>query len=149
MNMFILPICIISLAISICENLTSGTRLGKQIKFLLSLILLTVIFKPFSDGVSLPDIPEIPDITELEEYSQEFFSQETADMIAENISRKLVDELLKNNINTDFIETEINISDSDSISINRVTVGTDNFKQAEKIIKDNLGEETEVLNGYS
>ncbi len=145
MNVFILSICIISLAVSISENLTSGTKLGKQIKFMLSLILLCVIFRP-SD---IPDMPDIPDIPELEQYSRDFYNQEMADRIAENISQTLADALLKDGVSTDFIQTEINISDSDSISINRVTVGTDNFPKAEKIIKDNLGEETEVLNGHN
>lgn len=145
MESAVLSVCIVSLAISISENLTAGTRLGKQVKFILSLILIAVIFRPFSDNISLPDIPDIP---EFQQYSDEFYNNEMKMRISENISEAFEDELLKNGINTDFIDTDINISDSDSISINSVTVGTDNFQRAEMIIKENLGEETEVLNGY-
>ena len=145
METAVLSVCIISLAVSLSENLTSGTKLGKQIKFLLSLIVISVIFRPFSENISLPDIPDIP---EFQQYSDEFYNNEMKNRISENISKTLEDELLKNGINTDFIDTDINISDSDSISINSVTVGTDNFQRAEIIIKENLGEETEVLNGY-
>lgn len=145
METAVLSVCIISLAVSLSENLTSGTKLGKQVKFILSLIVISVIFRPFSENISLPDIPDIP---EFQQYSDEFYNNEMKNRISENISKTLEDELLKNGINTDFIDTDINISDSDSISINSVTVGTDNFQRAEIIIKENLGEETEVLNGY-
>lgn len=148
MESAVLSICIVSLAVSVSENLVSGTKLGKQIKFILSLILIAVIFRPFSENAVLPDIYEIPDIPDFRQYSEDFYNDEMKSRISENISETLEDELLKNGIHTDFIDTDINISDSDSISINSVTVGTDNFQQAERIIKENLGEETEVLNGY-
>lgn len=148
MESAVLSICIVSLAVSVSENLVSGTKLGKQIKFILSLILIAVIFRPFSENAVLPDISEIPDIPEFKQYSEDFYNDEMKSRISENISETLEDELLKNGIHTDFIDTDINISDSDSISINSVTVGTDNFQQAERIIKENLGEGTEVLNGY-
>lgn len=148
MESAVLSICIVSLAVSVSENLVSGTKLGKQIKFILSLILIAVILRPFSENAVLPDISEIPDIPEFQQYSEDFYSSEMKLHISENISKALEDELSKNGIHIDFIDTDINISDSDSISINSVTVSTDNFQQAEKIIKENLGEEIEVLNGY-
>lgn len=148
MESAVLSICIVSLAASISENLTAGTKFGKQVKFILSLIVISVILRPFSDGIALPDISDIPDTPEFQQYSDEFYNSEMKSRISENISETLESLLLENGINTEFIDTDINISDSDSISINSVTVGTDNFQQAERIIKENLGEETEVLNGY-
>ena len=56
MESAVLSICIVSLAVSVSENLVSGTKLGKQIKFILSLILIAVIFRPFSESAVLPDI---------------------------------------------------------------------------------------------
>jgi len=149
MESTIISVCIISLAISVSENLTAGTKLGNQIKFILSLMLIAVIFRPFSDNAVLPDISGIPDIGDIQVYSDDVRNQELANQISENISEALRNEMEKKGFSPAFIETEVNISESDSISINRVTVGTDNFPEAEKIIKENLGEETEVLNAYS
>lgn len=149
MKALVLSVCIISLAMSIAENLTSGTRLGKQIKFILSLLLISVIFSPLSDGMTLPEIPEIPDINKIQEYSQEAYSNKLADEISENISEALKNLLEQNGINIYFISTEVNISEQDSIFINKVTVSTDNFPLAERIIKENTGEETEIINAYN
>lgn len=149
MESIILSICVISLAASVGENLTAGTRLGKQIKFVFSLILLIVIFKPFAGNTELPELPEIMDIGETAEYSEEIYNNEMLNQIAVNISETLKEELKKNGVNAEFIETEVNISETDSILINRVIAGTDNFSAAERIIKENLGEETEVINAYS
>lgn len=146
MKAMILSVCIVSLALNVCENLISGTNLYKQVKFVLSLILLISVFSPFIRNEYIFDLPDIPEAELSENYSQEVYNNELAQRVSENISAVLSDELKKNGISFDFIQTDINISDSDGISINKVRIGTDNFQYAEKIIKENLGEETEVIN---
>ena len=45
------------------------------------------------------------------------------------------------------IETEVNISETNSISISSVTIRADNFEAAAKVVRNSLGAETEVYNG--
>lgn len=142
----ILSVCIISCAMGIVENLTDGTKLGKQLSFLLSLILLSVIFMPFAEGDSLPDFDEYTTINMSEEYSTELYNNQLKKQVSDNVTAVLGLELQKNGVEYEFLETEVNISETNCIFISKVTVGTNNFERAEKIIKENLGEETEVLN---
>lgn len=144
----ILSVCIISLLINVLENMTNDMKLGKQVKFILSLILLAVIFSPFSTTDLFSELPAFSVIDDVATYSDELYNEEIQVQVSENVSEVLKDELEKNGISFDFIETDVNISDTDGISINKVKISTDNFSDAERIIKENLGEETEVINEY-
>ena len=64
-----------------------------------------------------------------------------------NISDVLAEQISAAGINCGEILTEVNISEDFSISINRVTVKTDDFFGAERIIRETLGSSTEVING--
>ena len=44
------------------------------------------------------------------------------------------------------IETDVNISDDGSISINRVILIADDFEKAAEIVRSSLGQDTEVVN---
>ncbi len=141
-------VCIISAAICLIEQLTSGTRFRNQMKFLLNMIFVMVIAAPFAKGTlefELPDINKylMPDSSE----SQEIYHDELERQTSENISAVLMEQINAAGINCTGIEMDINISETNSISISSVTVESDNFEAAAEIIRNSLGAETEVLNG--
>lgn len=140
-------VCVISAAISIIEGLTAGTRLKSQIKFLLNLVFVTVTLTPLLKGTMKLELPDLKDYT-LAEYSQaeELYNEQLKAKTGENISAVLLSQLEAAGIECSYIETSVNISETNSIYITSVTVSTDNFQAAARVIKNSLGEETEVIN---
>ena len=90
----------------------------------------------------------MPDIqSEDTEYSQELYNNEICRQTAENISSILSEQINNAGIICTEINTEVNISDDNSIFISKVIISADDFEKAEKIIKNNVGSNTEVVNG--
>ena len=141
-------VCIISAAICIMDGLVSGTRLKNQMKFLLNLIFVTVIATPFLKGTLKFELPDIRDYT-LPEYTQqeEIYNEQICMQTSENISSVLMQQLEAAGIECSKIETSVNISETNSIYISNVTVSADDFEAAAQVIKNSLGEETEVIDG--
>ena len=140
--------CAVSAGICIMENLTSGTKFGGQIKLMLNLILAAVLISPFVRGVDNMNLPAVNDF-DLSEYgySADIYSEELKKQTEKNISDVLREQISAVGIYCGEIRTEVNISEDFSISINRVTVKTDDFSEAEKIIRETLGGGMEVING--
>ncbi|HAE51864.1 MAG TPA: hypothetical protein DCG30_01230 [Ruminococcus sp.] len=140
--------CAVSVGICIMENLTAGTKFRNQLKLMLSLILAIVLISPFLKGWESIDIPDVNDFDLAEYgYSADIYSQELKKQTEKNISDVLAEQISAAGINCGEILTEVNISEDFSISINRVTVKTDDFFGAERIIRETLGSSTEVING--
>lgn len=144
----VLVVCTVSAGICIVENLVSGTGLKNQMKLLLRLIFAVVIVTPFIRGSFRLELPELDDFDAADyEYSQELYREELCSQMSESISRVLLEQLTAAGIGCSEIVTEVNISDENSIYISRVIVSTDNFEAAKAVIVNNLGSETEVVNG--
>ncbi len=141
-------VCIISAAICIMDGLVSGTRLKNQMKFLLNLIFVTVIATPILKGTLKFELPDLKQYT-LPEYTQEdeLYNEEIRIQTGENISSVLLQQLEAAGIECSKIETKVNISETNSIYISNVTVSADDFQSAAQVIRNSLGEETEVIDG--
>ncbi|MBE6861285.1 MAG: hypothetical protein E7497_00080 [Ruminococcus sp.] len=141
-------VCIISAAICIMDGLVSGTRLKNQMKFLLNLIFITVIVTPFLKGTLKFELPDLKNYT-LPEYTKqdELYNEEIRIQTGENISSVLLQQLEAAGVECSKIETNVNISETNSIYISNVTVSADDFQAAAQVIRNSLGEETEVIDG--
>ncbi len=141
----VMAICIVSAGVCMIENMVSGTRLKSQMKFLLNLTVITVLIASFTKGSLNFEMPDIQ--SEDTEYSQELYNNEICRQTAENISSILSEQINNAGIICTEINTEVNISDDNSIFISKVIISADDFEKAEKIIKNNVGSNTEVVNG--
>ena len=127
------------------ENMVSGTRLKSQMKFFQNLTVITVLILSFTKGSLNFEMPDIQ--SKDTEYSQELYNNEICRQTAENISSILSEQINNAGIICTEINTEVNISDDNSIFISKVIISADDFEKAEKIIKNNVGSNTEVVNG--
>lgn len=144
----ILSICAVSMLVCVIEWLVSGTRLKNQVKFLLRVILIVTVFAAFVGGLSGLDFPELPDMDESDiSYAESAYKQEFIRQTEANIDSVLAQQLEAAGVGFSKIETNVNISETNSISISSVTVSADDFEKAAEIIRSSLGEETEVQNG--
>ncbi len=141
----VMAICIVSAGVCMIENMVSGTRLKSQMKFLLNLTVITVLIASFTKGSLNFEMPNIQ--SEDTEYSQELYNNEICRQTAKNISSILSEQINNAGIICTEINTEVNISDDNSIFISKVIISADDFEKAEKIIKNNVGSNTEVVNG--
>lgn len=141
----VMAICIVSAGVCMIENMVSGTRLKSQMKFLLNLTVITVLIASFTKGSLNFEMPDIQ--SEDTEYSQELYNNEICRQTGENISSILSEQINNAGIICTEINTEVNISDDNSIFISKVIISADDFEKAEKIIKNNVGSNTEVVNG--
>ena len=141
----VMAICIVSAGVCMIENMVSGTRLKSQMKFLLNLTVITVLILSFTKGSLNFEMPDIQ--SKDTEYSQELYNNEICRQTAENISSILSEQINNAGIICTEINTEVNISDDNSIFISKVIISADDFEKAEKIIKNNVGSNTEVVNG--
>lgn len=143
-------ICAASAAVCLIEYITSGSRLKRQVKMLLDLIMAVVVLTPFVSGSAGFELPEL---SELEpphlEAAAELYNEELCRQTADNIGAVLHEQIKAAGINCENIDIEINISPGGSISIIRVTVMADNFADAAEIIRNSLGNDTEVADGNS
>ena len=139
-------ICLMAAGIGLLENITSGTKLRTQMEFILKLVLAAAIAAPFVSGsFDLSDI-SINSISEAEDYT-DVYQQELAAQTSQNISDVLSAQLKAAGIAVGNIRTEVNISQDGSISINKVIVETEEPEAAARLIRNSLGQETEVING--
>ena len=143
----VIAVCTVSAAICIIESLVSGTRLKNQMKMILNLVLIAAAAAPFfKGGFDFELSGSGADYSVDYSHSQEIYNEELRRKTSYNVSSVLLQQLKAAGISCEKIETEVNISDNGSISIIKVTVKTDNFKDAAEIIRSSLGNETEVIN---
>lgn len=141
-------ICAISALICIIDGIASGTRLKNQMRFLLNLMFIIAVVTPLLKGAAEIELPDLSEL-ELPQYSdsEDRYMSELELRTSENISSVLMQQLEAAGIRCDKIETNVNISETNSISISSVTVAADNYNEAARIIRTVLGEDMEVLNG--
>jgi biopolymer transport protein ExbD len=141
-------VCFVSVGICIIQSITDGTRLRGAADLILKLIFAFTVTAPIVSGafeIELPDLSAF-DSTDYS-YSTEIYENELCTQVSENISSVLREQLKAAGINAEKIDTEVNISQDGSISINRVIISTSDFEASAKIIRGSIGQETEVING--
>lgn len=142
----VMAVCIVSAGVCMIENMVSGTKLKSQMKLLLNLTVASVLIASFTKGGISFELPDFPSY-DADEYSYSVYSEEMCRQTAENISGILLEHLSAAGINCSKIETEVNISDDNSIFISKVTISADDFGKAAEIIRNSIGSDTEVING--
>lgn len=142
----VMAVCIVSAGVCMIENMVSGTKLKSQMKLLLNLTVAAVLIASFTKGGISFELPDFPSYDSAE-YSSSAYSEELCRQTAENVSEILLEHLSAVGINCSKIETEVNISDDNSIFISRVTISADDFGKAAEIIRNSIGSDTEVING--
>ena len=141
-------VCFVSVGVCIVQSITDGTRLRGQADMILKLIFAVAVTAPIVSGVFELEMPDLSafDSTDYS-YSAEIYENELRTQLSENISAVLLEQLNAAGIKTEKIDTEVNISQDGSISINRVIISTSDFEASAKMIRDSIGQETEVING--
>ena len=144
----VMAVCIISAGVCMIENMVSGTRLKSQMKFLLNLTVVTVLVASFTKSGIAFEMPDFSTYSQQNyETSQEIYNDEICRQTAENISSMLSEQLTASGINCTEIQTEVNISDDNSIFISKVTISADDFGSAVEIVRNIIGSNAEVVNG--
>lgn len=144
----VMAVCIVSAGVCMIENMVSGTRLKTQMKFLLNLTVVTVLVASFTKGGIAFEMPDIPAYSQSEyKNSQEIYNDEICRQTAENISSVLYEKITSAGIKCTEIQTEVNISEDNSIFISKVIISADDFGTAVEIARNTLGNDTEVING--
>lgn len=140
-------VCIVSAAICLIENLTSGTALKNQMKLMMKLIFALALLTPIVSGGAGIELPEPEDYEFSDDgYSLELYNSELEKAISENVADVLRGQLRAAGISFGNISVSVNISDDGSISISKVVISAEDFRAASEIIKNSLGEGTEVIN---
>ena len=135
-------------AVCLVESLVSGTRLRKQMKLLLDAVLAIVILVPFAGGNFSLELPETGNLPPPDsDFALEVYNESLSRTAAENVGTVLLEQLGAAGIDCEKLDIDVNISAEGSISISRVTVSSDDFEEAGRIIRNSLGSETEVING--
>ena len=141
-------VCFTAVGVCIVRSITDGTRLRGHADMLLKLIFATTLAVSFAEGISDFEMPDLSSIESgTQSYSMELYQREVSKQIAENISSVLIEQMHAAGIKTDKIITDVNISEDGSININRVIISTSDFVASARIVRDSIGQETEVING--
>ena len=141
-------VCCISVGIFIIDFLCSATKLKKQMKFLLSMVFLAVLITPLISGTRNIDLGTINDIINTDEFevSAELCDNVLENEIENNISEIIAAEFEQNGVETSKLEIDVNISQTNSIDIKRVTINTEQYSEAKQILIEKLGKEVEIVN---
>ena len=141
--------CFLGIVITIFNKMYPSEKFEKQMKTIFSLVFLISILTPILNGSF-----NLPDITETVEASNAYFQEISINAdeyfirsIEKNISIRLEAELNSKNIFPVEVQTSVNISDNNSISINEVNVTVTDIELAEEIKKciyTNIGEDAKI-----
>ena len=143
----VLAVSITSAAACLIGNLTAGTKLHKQMKLILDLVIAVVLVFPFAKGTAEFELPEIGSSSSESTYGIELYNRSLSRKTAENVGGVLYDQIGAAGIACKNIDIEVNISDDGSIFISSVTLDCEDFEAAADIVRNSLGEDTEVVNG--
>jgi len=127
--------CFLGIVITVFSRMYPSEKFEKQMKTIFSLIFLISILTPILNGnLQLPDISETVAASsayyqEISVNADEYFIRS----VENNISIRLEAELNSKNIFPLEIQTSVNISDNNSISINEVNVSVTDIELAEEI----------------
>ena len=144
----VIAMCALSAVSFMIEYLAGGTKLKDQMRFMIKLVTIIAVLLPFIKSGANMELPEITSGNAYyDENTIEIYNEELRRQTSYNVSEVLLEHIRSRNIDCSKIETYVNILEDGSITISKVTIIADDFKGAEKIVKNCLGEETEVVNG--
>ena len=143
-------VCVVSVLICVLRMIAGGTKLKGQAELIMKLVLAASVTAVISDGALNLELPDIPSGTG-NDYSaaEQVRDAELIRQTGENISEVLRGQLSAAGIDTEKIETEVNILEDGSIIISRVITSSADNDAAAELIRSSLGQETEVVNGDS
>lgn len=133
----VISVCMLSIAVSVCTLILPDTALAKQVRFLISLLLIISLAVPLTDL-------EFP--VSLQEIQQER-SQETALAVTETcLEDALIALLEENQIICEKLHVSVHIDETHCISIREVSVQVQysDFEKACLVLEQALGEEAEI-----
>ncbi|MDE7363673.1 MAG: hypothetical protein K2N27_02105 [Ruminococcus sp.] len=143
----VMAVCIVSAVKCIIGNIASASKLKNQLEMMMKLLLAIVMISPFASGISSFELPDISDYSfSAYDYSDDIYSEALIKQSAENIESVLIGQITASGISFEKIKVEVNISADYSIFINRVTVTSEDFEAVAEIVRNSLGNETEVVN---
>lgn len=140
---------ILAVVMNVFESIYPSEKYAKQMRIIFALIFILTLSKPFMGSIkNLSDTAESIDVINKNisgstDITLDYFKGS----VERNISSRLADILLENDISVKEIKTSINISDNGSISINEVKIAAQNAAQgaeAVDIVKRETGEKTLV-----
>lgn len=146
----VMAVCAVSAVKCIISQTAGALKMKNQICLMLDIILALVLIAPFVKGFSGFELPKLADY-ELSGYgySTELYENALAQQTAANVEEILGQQLAAAGIDYEKITAEVNISEDGSISITKVTVTTEDHEAAAEVVRNSLGQETEVINGSS
>lgn len=147
MKAAVLAVCVFSAAKSLIGQTAGSVKMKDQLKLILDILLALVITAPFVSGFADFRLPEIANY-ELADYDcpQKLYDAALAEQTASNVCDILAEQIAAAGIDCEKITAEVNILSDGSISISRVTVNTEDIEGAAAVIRNTLGDETEVVN---
>lgn len=139
MNTLIISCCTLGIVFSIVSSITDISKFKKEFKLIFTAILITVLLKQvlsldisYFKDISLEENPySLEDYSNIQDYTYKSIQTEVETSITELLQQN--DILCKN------ISVSINITDDSCISINRVTISTNDFEKSKQVIQQNFG----------
>ena len=145
----VLVVCVVSAAKCLIGQMAGGTKMKGQLRFMLDMLLAIVLVTPFAEGIVHFELPEVSSYELTDDYAADLRNRALAEEAAENISGVLMQQITAAGIGCEKVSAEVNISEDGSISISKVWVTAEDIGAAAEIIRNSLGEETEVVNESS
>lgn len=140
---------LISIVTVIFDTIYPSEKYSNQMRIIFSLVFVLSIAAPFMDGrVDVNDISTYADVSSsnienIGDSTEKYFIRS----IENNISRNIGAYLTENQISFKEIKTSINISSSDSISINEIEIAVNDTAREDEIIalvKSKTGQDTVI-----
>ncbi len=146
MKTVVLTVCVLSFIISIADVLKPGEKFITQLKPVFSLVFISGIIAAAAKTAFDIDFPVSEDISQSEVYDHisEEMNRSVSHRIEENINTYTKELLSNSGISCEKITSEINISQDNRISINRIGYKGKSFDKAKGIIEDSYPD-TEVI----
>ena len=144
MNTLILTFCTLGIIFSIVSSVTDISKFKKEFRLAFTVILIVSLIKPilsldisFLDGISLEENPyKLESDTSLQDYTYE--------AIQSKVENSIQTFLAENGIQCKNILVNINITDDNCISINKISILTDDFQKAKQVLLENFGDDITI-----
>ena len=140
----IVSICTLSLVIGIVHAIKPGEKFEKQIRLFTACLFLMAVLSPVLD---ISRNPEHDWSYEAGENTQELYEaadEETLILAEEELEAALMQELAHQSIPCSRIDAEMNILEDMSISITSVSAASTKPEEAEKALRELLGEDVNI-----
>lgn len=137
--------CIAGLIICAADTLISGEKFSSQIKLIFSAFFIMVVLSAFR-GIDFDNI-SVNDIAMNEEYGdmERRLDEEMEKRIKKNTEYSLREKFHSLGLNFTEITADVQVESNGTVNLLSVSVITDNPAAAEKILREELREDTEII----